>query len=77
MGGQNMYQAFEATVDQAGNVRLAEGVQLPADSRAIVIVLDKGPPVLNECYLMSEASLALDWNRPEEDAAWAYLQSEK
>lgn len=27
----------------------------------------------NECALMSERSLARDWDRPEEDAAWANL----
>ena len=73
-----MYQAFEATIDQAGNVAVTGGVQLPAGRRAIVVVLDSAvEPILNEAYLLSEASLAVDWNRPEEDAAWAYLQSEK
>ena len=32
---------------------------------------------VNEEALLSEAALAEDWNRPEEDAAWAYLQSER
>ncbi len=26
------------------------------------------------CFLLSEESLGVDWNRPEEDLAWAYLQ---
>jgi hypothetical protein len=30
-----------------------------------------------EITLLSEAALAEDWHRPEEDAAWLYLQSEK
>jgi len=30
-----------------------------------------------ECPLLSEAALAEDWNRPEEDVAWAYLQLEE
>jgi hypothetical protein len=34
-----------------------------------VIVFDEEP---NDTALLSESSLA-DWNRPEEDAAWAYL----
>ena len=25
--------------------------------------------------LLSEAALAMDWNRPEEDAAWQHLQT--
>jgi len=73
-----MYQAFEATIDQAGNVQLNEPLQLTGQRRALVIVLeDADAPVLNEAYLLSEASLAVDWNRPEEDAAWAHLQSGK
>jgi hypothetical protein len=31
--------------------------------------------IAGECALLSEASLAADWLRPEEDAAWSHLQS--
>lgn len=73
-----MYQAFEATIDSAGNVHLNEPAHFPATRRALVLVLDEAvPPVFNETALLSEAALAVDWNRPEEDEAWAYLQSEK
>ncbi len=27
----------------------------------------------NDCALLSEAALAVDWLRPEEDEAWRYL----
>jgi len=30
----------------------------------------------HEAALLAEAALAHDWLRPEEDAAWAHLQSE-
>ena len=30
-----------------------------------------------EAAFLSEASLAADWNRPEEDEAWSHLQSEQ
>jgi hypothetical protein len=30
-----------------------------------------------ETALLSESALAEDWNRPEEDEAWAHLQSDK
>jgi len=30
--------------------------------------------IVQECALASENALAKDWNRPEEDAAWAHLQ---
>jgi hypothetical protein len=72
-----MYQAFEATIDQAGNVHLNESVQLPRSRRALVIVMeDSRGQEMDEAALLSEESLAEGWNRPEEDAAWAYLQSE-
>ena len=29
---------------------------------------------VSEAALLSEASLAEDWNRPEEDTAWSHLQ---
>ncbi|MBW9249953.1 MAG: hypothetical protein GJU72_13005 [Acidithiobacillus ferriphilus] len=31
-------------------------------------------PPANEESLLSESALAEDWLKPEEDAAWAYLQ---
>jgi hypothetical protein len=33
---------------------------------------DEGSPT--NSALLSEAALTTDWSRPEEDAAWAYLQ---
>jgi hypothetical protein len=36
-------------------------------------VLDPDDPA-DECFLLSLDALAVDWNRPEEDEAWAYLQ---
>jgi hypothetical protein len=67
-----MYRAIEATIDADGTVHLAQPLGLAEPRRAIVIVLDDSP--LNEAALLSEAALAEDWNRPEEDAAWSYLQ---
>jgi hypothetical protein len=32
--------------------------------------------IISETALLSEHALAQDWNRPEEDEAWAHLQSE-
>jgi hypothetical protein len=40
------------------------------------MILDDAGEMPNEAALLAQASLA-DWNRPEEDAAWSYLQSEK
>jgi len=32
---------------------------------------------VSETALLSEAALAEDWMRPEEDEAWSHLQSEQ
>jgi len=41
--------------------------------RALVTVLEEEPHV-NSTALLSEAALAEDWDRPEEEAAWFRLQ---
>jgi hypothetical protein len=73
-----MIQAIEAVVDKEGRVRLLEGVQLPEARRAFLTILEEDPrTIAGETSLLSEAALAEDWNRPEEDEAWSHLQSER
>jgi hypothetical protein len=67
-----MFQSVDTTISEDGQVRLKEPVHLPHMCRAIVTILTKEMP--SETALLSEASLATDWNRPEEDEAWAHLQ---
>lgn len=69
-----MHRTVEAVVDELGTVRLLEPVQLDRERRALVTILDDVSDCIHEASLLSEASLAVDWNRPEEDAAWAHLQ---
>jgi len=69
-----MIQTIEAIVDERGAVRLLESVQLNRRHRALVTILADEPDDAQETTLLSEASLAADWNRPEEDAAWQHLQ---
>lgn len=70
-----MIRTVEGVIDREGVVRLLERVPLPGARRALVTILDEEPSVYpNETALLSEAALAEDWNRPEEDAAWSYLQ---
>ena len=73
-----MLRTIEAIIDEEGNVRLLESVRLPAARRALVTILeqDTANPV-SETALVSESALAEDWNRPEEDEAWAHLQPEQ
>jgi len=70
-----MIQTVEAVVSPEGAVRLLKPVQVAGLRRALVMILDEEPlSVALECARLSEASLAEDWNRPEEDQAWAHLQ---
>ncbi len=68
-------RTVDAIIDEHGNVRLFEPVQLPAPRRALVTILEErhARQVADSAFL-SEAALAQDWNRPEEDDAWAHLQ---
>lgn len=70
-----MIRTVEAIIDEKGDVRLLEPVRLPAARRALVTILEEGPAAgVSESALLSETALAEDWNRPEEDEAWAHLQ---
>ncbi len=70
-----MLQTFEAVIDEHGNVRLLDCVQLPRMRRALVTVLvDEPKTAIAETAILSEPALAEDWSRPEEDAAWSHLQ---
>ncbi len=69
-----MLRTVEAVIDEQNNVRLLEPVQLPSPRRAFLIILDEPAVNIPETALLSEPALAEDWNRPEEDAAWSYLQ---
>jgi hypothetical protein len=72
-----MIQTVEAIIDENGNVHLLEQVRIASARRALVTILgDEAAIVTHETALLSEPALAEDWNRPEEDAAWSYLQSE-
>lgn len=72
-----MIQTVEAIVDEQGRVQLLGTVQVHGLRRALVTVLDEAVETPGEAALLAEAALAADWNRPEEDAAWSYLQPGK
>ena len=69
-----MPRTIEAIIDEQNNVRLLEPVHLPGPRRAFVIILDEPAFAIPETALLSEPALAEDWDKPEEDAAWSYLQ---
>lgn len=68
-----MMKTVEAIIDAQGNVRLLERVRPAGARRALVTILEESPGD-TETALLSEAALAEDWNRPEEDEAWSHLQ---
>lgn len=72
-----MIQTVEAVIDATGQVRLLGEVHLDGPRRALVTVLEEPAMVPGEAALLAEAALAVDWCRPEEDAAWSHLQSGK
>lgn len=70
-----MLRTVEALIDERGNIRLLEPVELASAHRAIVVILEDSPVAgIHESALLSEQALAEDWNRSEEDSAWSHLQ---
>ena len=72
-----MIQTVEAVVGPDGRVQLLGSIAVPGPRRALVTVLDEPAAIPGEAALLAEAALAVDWNRPEEDAAWSHLQPAK
>jgi hypothetical protein len=71
-------KTVEAIIDEKGVVRLLDSVDLPTARRALVTILEEEPGArVGETALLSEAALATDWDRPEEDEAWSHLQQER
>lgn len=66
-----MLQTIEVEIDAQGQVHPVGLNQPLPQGRALLTLLT---PLANEEALLSEAALAEDWLKPEEDAAWAYLQ---
>jgi hypothetical protein len=72
-----MHRIIEATIDKDGRVHLQQKIQLAEAHRALVTILDEPAYLVAEIALLSEAALAEDWNRPEEDGAWEHLKPGK
>jgi hypothetical protein len=68
-----VHTTVEAEVDDQGNIRPKEPVVLLPGARVLITVLE---PATSETAVLSEAALAVDWQRPEEDAAWSQFNPE-
>lgn len=67
-----MFRTVEAVVEKDGSLRLLEDVEVREGARALVTILSEEDA--GETALLSEPSLAEDWDRSDEDDAWAHLQ---
>jgi hypothetical protein len=67
-----MIRTVEAIIVEKGQVSLLEAVRPSSARRALVTILEEEPVAVTA--LLSETVLSEDWDRPEEDAAWAHLQ---
>jgi hypothetical protein len=72
MQGETMF-TVEAVIDERGNVKILQPIPIQGARRALLVVLDEPALLVAETALLSEAALAEDWMRPEEDEAWSYL----
>ena len=69
-----MLQTIEGVIDEKGMLRILEPIKLPKLRRVIITILNEEPSEDNfNLALLSEAVLARDWLRPEEDEAWSHL----
>lgn len=66
-----MLRTIKVLLKPDGTVQLLEPVLLGTPRQALLTILEDGD---EDTLLLSEAALADDWSRPEEDAAWAFLQ---
>ena len=69
-------RSVEAIIEPTGEVRLIEPIVVSSPCRALVTILEEAPADRDAAFL-SEAALTADWNRAEEDAAWAHLQPDR
>jgi len=71
-----MLKTVEAVLEKDGRLRLTEHLDLTHPQRVLVTFLEEktDSDAAFEAALLSEAALAEDWDRTEEDQAWQHLQ---
>lgn len=69
-------ETVPAEIDEHGNVKLLAMPSSSSKRRAVVTILDEEDS-FSETALLSEAVLAEDWNRPEEEDAWSHLRQDR
>jgi hypothetical protein len=66
-------KTVEAIIETNGDVHLREAVSFAEPHRALVTIFEE-TPLAGENALFSQMVLARDWDTPEDDAAWKYVQ---
>ena len=75
---KNMMRSYNAKIDSNGQVHLLKPAHLRGPSKAVVTVLEPTAEETDGALLkFTESSLYNDWERPEEDEAWAHLQPDR
>jgi hypothetical protein len=69
-------KTVEAVIEANGDVHLREAVNFSEPHRALVTIFEE-TPLVGENPLFNEMVMARDWDTPEDDAAWAYVQHAK
>lgn len=70
-----MLQTIEAVIDEKGKLRILDSITLPKLRRVLITILNDEPSEdAFDLALLSEAALAKDWLRTEEDEAWSHLE---
>jgi hypothetical protein len=69
-------KTVEAVIEANGDVHLREAVNFSEPHRALVTIFEE-TPLVGENPLFNEMVMARDWDTPEDDAAWAYVQHTK
>lgn len=78
-----MPKTVEAIVDEDGAIQLPDSISLKRDQRVLVTILEDpndestSETTISETASLSEAALAEDWTREEEDEAWTHLQPDQ
>ena len=68
-----MLKTFEGIIDKDGKLKTFEKIKLSKSHRVIITILEEPDDEKFDLALLSEAALAKDWDRPEEDEAWSHL----
>jgi hypothetical protein len=69
-------KTVEAVIEANGEVHLRESVSFSEPHRALVTIFEE-TPLIGENAPFSQMVLSKDWDTPEDDAAWAYVQHAK